>query len=128
MKKQKDLYTSQYSIAQNTELKFSETELQTSFIIIKNKTKFDIDLRNNNTVVKTSKKIETVEKGQTGMFEIAESSPMNFKNYPLFYVYTYEHNFSLAKYCLLPENVYWFDVSDDDGLDLKKEIPKLDLL
>ena len=110
------------------ELEFTEADLEKSFIILKNETSDDIDIRNYNNVFQTIENNTTVSSGNSAMYEIGESTLFNFKNSNLFYVYTSETNYSFSTYSFKPNSVYFFSVSDEEGLTLENEMLKFELL
>ena len=67
---------------------------------------------------------EVVENGQTAMYEIGDF----INTYKVLYFYTWEKNYGLLGYRFAPGKVYFFSVSDNDGLVLETELLKLDLL
>lgn len=110
------------------ELEFTESDLEKSFIILKNETNDDIDVRNYNSVFETIEGNTAVNSGASAIYELGESTLFNFKNSNLFYVYTAETNFSFSTYSFKPNCVYFFSVSDEEGLSLENEMLKFEFL
>lgn len=110
------------------ELEFTEDDLEKSFIILKNETNDDIDVRNYNSVFQTIEGNTTVNCDSSAIYEIGENTLFNFRNSNLFYVYTADTNFSFSTYSFKPNSVYFFSVSDNEGLSLENEMLKFELL